>query len=45
VAGKGESGVVVEQVEDFHVGAVGQVPVGDIGLPELVGQFGLEAFP
>ncbi len=26
-------GVVVEEVEDLHVGAVGEPPVGGVGLP------------
>jgi hypothetical protein len=38
-------GVVVEDVEDLHLGAVGEGPVGDVGLPALVGQVGLEAPP
>jgi hypothetical protein len=37
--------VVVEDVEDFHAAAVGEVPVGDVGLPAVVGQLGAEAFP
>ena len=32
----GEPGVVVEEVEDLHVGAVGQLPVGGVGLPAFV---------
>jgi len=36
------AGVVVEPVEDFYVGAVGQVPVGEVGLPAFVGLGGLE---
>jgi hypothetical protein len=35
--------VVVEDVEDLHVGAVGQGPVGGVGLPAFVGEFGFEA--
>ena len=31
------AGVVVEPVEDLDVGAVGQAPVGEVGLPALVG--------
>jgi hypothetical protein len=42
VAADAEPGVVVEQVEDFHVGAVGQRPVGDVELPALVGLLGGE---
>jgi hypothetical protein len=49
VAGGGEqvAGVVIEPVQDLHVGAagtaVGQRPVGEVGLPDLIGQVGLEA--
>jgi len=35
--------VVVFDVEDLDVGAVGQPPVGDVGLPPLVGLLGGEA--
>jgi hypothetical protein len=35
--------VVIEDVEDLHLGAVGEVPKGDVGLPELVGEVSLEA--
>jgi hypothetical protein len=34
--------VVVDPVEDFGVGAVGQGSAGDVGLPALVGLFGGE---
>jgi hypothetical protein len=44
-AGQGETGVVIEQVEDLGLGALGQVPVGDVGPPEVVGLRGGEAFP
>jgi hypothetical protein len=44
VAGHAESGVVVEDVEDLDVGAVGEWDVGDVELPALVGLFGLEAY-
>jgi hypothetical protein len=37
-----QPGVVVGDVEDLGVAAVGQRPVGDVGLPALVGQVGLE---
>jgi hypothetical protein len=43
--GQGEPGVVVEEVEDLHAGAVGEVPVGGVGLPAFVGLFGLEPVP
>jgi hypothetical protein len=36
---------VVDDVEDFHAAAGREVPVGDVGLPALVGQLGAEAFP
>jgi hypothetical protein len=42
-AGQTEPGVVVDPVEDLGVGAVDQRPVGDVGLPALVGLFGGEA--
>lgn len=35
--------MVVDQVEDLDLGGVGQVPVGGVGLPELVGQLSFEA--
>jgi hypothetical protein len=31
-----QPGVVVDDVEDLHVGAVGQLPVGDVGLPAFI---------
>ena len=37
------AGVVVEPVEDLDVGAVGEAPVGEVGLPALVGLGGVEA--
>ena len=40
-----QAGVVVDDVEDLHVGAVGERPVGGVGLPALVGQLGLEPPP
>lgn len=42
-AGQQQPGVVVEPVEDLHVGAVGQAPVGEVRLPELVRLVRLEA--
>lgn len=36
------AGVVVEPVEDLDIGAVGQPPVGEVGLPALVGLGGFE---
>jgi hypothetical protein len=44
VGGQAEAGVVVEEVEDLDVGAVGQLPVGSVDLPHLVGEVGLEAY-
>jgi len=35
--------VVVEPHEDFDIGATGEAPVGEVGLPALVGKVGLEA--
>ena len=40
---QGVAGVVVEPVEDLDVGAVGEPPVGEVGLPAFVGLFGGEA--
>jgi hypothetical protein len=40
-----QPGVVVDDVEDLSVAAISQRPVGDVGLPELVGQVGLEPVP
>ncbi|VBA39925.1 hypothetical protein LAUMK136_03230 [Mycobacterium attenuatum] len=37
------AGVLVVPVEDFDVGAVGQGPVGEVGLPAFVGLFGGKA--
>ena len=44
VAGDGEdvAGVVVEEDQDLGVLPVGQAAVGEVGLPALVGQLGLE---
>ena len=42
VGGEEEPGMVVEDVEDLHLAAVSQAPEGDVGLPELVGEVGLE---
>ena len=36
------AGVVVEPVEDLHMGAVGEPPVGEVGLPALIGLLGGE---
>ena len=41
-AAQSEAGVVVEEREDLDVGAVGQGPVGEVGLPALVRQVRLE---
>ena len=37
------AGVVVEPGQDLGVGAVGEPPVGEVGLPAFVGLFGGEA--
>lgn len=44
VGGRGDqvAGVVVEEGQHFGVGAVGEADVGEVGLPHLVGQVGLE---
>ena len=42
VGGEQQPGVVIEEVEDLHLGAVGEAPEGDVGLPELVGEVSLE---
>ena len=42
-AGQAEPGMVIEPVQDLHVQAVGQGPVGDVGLPAFVGLLGREA--
>jgi hypothetical protein len=39
------AGVVVEPADDLDLAAVGQVPVGNVGLPDRVGLRGLEADP
>lgn len=44
-AGDGQAGVVIERVEDFDAGVIGEVPVGDVGLPEFVGLLSSEPFP
>ena len=38
-------GVVVENVQDLHIGAVGEMPVGGVGLPAFVGLVGAEPVP
>jgi hypothetical protein len=35
--------VVVDEVQDLDLGAVGQMPLGGVRLPAFVGQAGLEA--
>jgi hypothetical protein len=35
--------MVIEPREDLAVGAIGEAPMAEVGLPALVGQFGLEA--
>jgi len=35
--------VVVEEVEDLDIAAVGEAVVGEVGLPHLVGQVGFES--
>jgi hypothetical protein len=36
-AGDQQPGVVVEHVEDLHLAASGELPVGGVGLPALIG--------
>jgi hypothetical protein len=43
--GQAESGMVVEDVQDLHLGAVGQPPMGDVGLPAFVGLIGAKHLP
>ncbi len=35
--------MVVDQVEDLDLAGVGEVPLGGVGLPELIGEFGFKA--
>ena len=42
-AGEKVAGVVIEPVDDLHTGAVGELPVGEVGLPAFVGLVGLES--
>jgi hypothetical protein len=37
------AGMVIDPVEDLHVSAIGQPPMGEVGLPALVGLFGGKA--
>ena len=39
-----EARVIVDEVEDLDAGAVGELPVGGVGLPHLVGEVGFEAY-
>ena len=41
--GEKVSGVIVEPVDDLHSAAVGELPVGEVRLPALVGLVGLES--
>lgn len=36
--------MVVEPGDDFDVGAIGEAPVGEVGLPGFIRQRGLESF-
>ena len=42
IGGHQQPGVIVDHVQDLDLGAVGQAPVGDVGLPSLVRQIGFE---
>jgi len=37
--------VVVEKVQNLHISAVGEMPVGGVGLPAFVGLVGAEPVP
>jgi hypothetical protein len=37
-AGDTKPGVVVDEVDDLDLALVGEVHVGDVGLPQLIGQ-------
>lgn len=37
-----EPGVIIDHVQDLDIGAAGQAPVGDVGLPALVRHLRLE---
>ncbi len=41
--GQGVAGVVIEPGEDLGVAAIGEGPLGEVGLPGFVGLLGLEA--
>jgi hypothetical protein len=43
LGGDQQPGVVVDQVEDLDLAAIGEGPEGEVALPGLVGQVGLEA--
>lgn len=40
--GQHEPGVVIDPHQDLRVGAIRETPVGEVGLPTLVGQLGFE---
>jgi hypothetical protein len=42
-AGEQVAGVVIKPVDDLHAGTVGELPVGEVRLPALVGLVGLES--
>lgn len=42
-ARQGQAGMVIDLANDLHVAAISQWPVGEIRLPALIGQLGLEA--
>ena len=37
--------MVIEDVQDLHLAAIGEAPMGDVGLPALVGLLGAEPLP
>ncbi|WP_264033155.1 hypothetical protein, partial [Mycobacterium fragae] len=38
----GVAGVVIDPAQDLGVGAIGEPPVGEVGLPAFIGLFGGE---
>jgi hypothetical protein len=42
MGGDEQPGVVIDQVQDLDLGAVGQVPEGKVALPELIGEVRLK---
>ena len=36
--------MVIDHVQDLDLGPIGELPMGDVGLPHLVGHLGLEPY-